>query len=793
MTTLLRSSLRVSPLVTLARLTAHLRDPLYRNGYALVLSSAATSVLGILYWVLAARLYSTAVIGVNSALLSALSFLASFAQLNLINALNRFIPTAGSATKRLILGAYLASVGVALLSTLCFLAGLQWWAPPLLFLRDQWWLGGSFVIGVMVYCIFALQDGVLVGMRAAPWVPVENLAFALVKLLVLALLAGVLTEYGVYASWLAPLGLAVLLVNWLIFGRLLPNHLSTTATYTEPLRLATMVRYVAGDYVGSLIWTATIGIMPLLVLQQAGATANAYYYMAWTITYTFYLIGRNMGMALITEVAMQPTQLLTLSYRTLNQTAKLLTPLVLVLVAGAPMILTLFGTAYAAEATTLLRLLALSTLPGMITSLYIAMARSQRRVKALVIVNLALCLTVLGISYCFLPIYGSVAVGWAWLISQSGVALVLLATELRPLWLLHINLVPLFHLLTWPRTLRWRWQHRHLLAQVKELVPLIVATLPPKPGVPVPQHWQVTQILRTVSEMTVAVLGTREQPGIAIFKLPQTPAAATSLQHQNLVTATLRAHPALQRWQHLLPSPLASGEIAGRPYVLETRITGTDIARLALNDQEWVAIQHAACQSISQLHQQTAQTVCISDDMLQRWVNAPLAALQQITPTLLTPADYQAHLQQLQEELRNALTGHTVSTSWIHGDYTPGNILIDPATHTVTGLIDWELAAPDELPQLDLIQFFMTTRLLRQQCEYGDVVCALITRRGWQPQETRLLDAAQEALPGDPLPARTLVLLCWLHHVASTVTKTEQYAHHQWWKARNLEAVLLAL
>ena len=76
MTTLLRSSLRVSPLVTLARLTAHLRDPLYRNGYALVLSSAATSVLGILYWVLAARLYSTAVIGVNSALLSALSFLA---------------------------------------------------------------------------------------------------------------------------------------------------------------------------------------------------------------------------------------------------------------------------------------------------------------------------------------------------------------------------------------------------------------------------------------------------------------------------------------------------------------------------------------------------------------------------------------------------------------------------------------------------------------------------------------------------------------------------------------------
>lgn len=793
MTTLLRSSLRVSPVVTLSRLLAHLRDPLYRNGYALVFSSAATSAFGILYWVLAARFYSTAVIGVNSALLSALSFVAGFAQLNLINALNRFIPTAGRATKRLILGAYAASAGVALLGAILFLAGLQWWAPGLLLLRQQWWLGGSFVIGVMVYCIFALQDGVLVGMRAAPWVPVENLAFAVAKLLVLALFAGVLTDYGVYASWLAPLVVAVLLVNWLIFGRLLPNHLATTAATTEPLHLSTVARYVAGDYLGSIIWTATVGLMPLLVLRQAGATANAYYYMAWTITYTFYLIGRNMGMALITEAALQPTQLLTLSYRTLSQTAKLLTPLVLIMVVGAPLFLSFFGADYVAEATTLLRLLALSTLPGMITSLYIAMARSQRRMKALIIVNLALCLTVVSISYWLLPRYGSVAVGAAWLISQSVVALVLLATELRALWLLHLNLVPLFQMLAWPRTLRWRWQHRHVLAEVNDLVPPIVATLTAKPGQPAPARWQVTKILRTVSEMTVAVLGTAEQPGVAILKLPQTAAAATSLQHQNLVTATLRAQPALQQWRHLLPSPLASGDIAGRPYVLETLMTGTDMTRLALNDQEWRAVQNAACRAIGQLHQQTARTVCVDEELLQRWVSNPVAALQRLEPALLPVADYQARLQRLHEELRGALAGCTLTISWIHGDYTPGNILLDPTRHTVTGLIDWELAAPDELPQLDLMQFFMATRLLREQCEYGDVVRTLITTSGWQPQETQLLDAAQRALPGDPLCERTLVLLCWLHHIAATVTKAEHYAHHHWWKTHNLEAVLLML
>jgi hypothetical protein len=43
------------------------------------------------------------------------------------------------------------------------------------------------------------------------------------------------------------------------------------------------------------------------------------------------------------------------------------------------------------------------------------------------------------------------------------------------------------------------------------------------------------------------------------------------------------------------------------------------------------------------------------------------------------------------------------------------------------------------------------------------------------------------------LADRTLLLLCWLRHSAASVTKAEQYAHHRWWKIRNLEAVLLAL
>ena len=54
----------------LTRLRAHMRDPLSRSGYALVLGSAITSALGMGFWVLAARLYSAADVGTASAMIS---------------------------------------------------------------------------------------------------------------------------------------------------------------------------------------------------------------------------------------------------------------------------------------------------------------------------------------------------------------------------------------------------------------------------------------------------------------------------------------------------------------------------------------------------------------------------------------------------------------------------------------------------------------------------------------------------------------------------------------------------
>ena len=100
---------RGSPAVSY-RLRAHLRDPLFRNGYALICNTVLTSLLGTGYWILAARHYSTGDVGRASAAISTMVLLSGIAQLNLGPALTRFLPRAGGGSARLILGAYGASM-----------------------------------------------------------------------------------------------------------------------------------------------------------------------------------------------------------------------------------------------------------------------------------------------------------------------------------------------------------------------------------------------------------------------------------------------------------------------------------------------------------------------------------------------------------------------------------------------------------------------------------------------------------------------------------------------------------
>jgi hypothetical protein len=193
--------------------------------------------------------------------------------------------------------------------------------------------------------------------------------------------------------------------------------------------------------------------------------------------------------------------------------------------------------------------------------------------------------------------------------------------------------------------------------------------------------------------------------------------------------------------------------------------------------------------AIQGLHHRTAEIVTVDSELLERWIDRPARAVHTVVAGSVART---AALQGLTCELSAWLEGQRLPAGWIHGDFVPGNVLIDPHDRgRVTGIIDWELAATPDLPAVDTTMFLLATYSQLERRELGHFVVEAAGGSGSGLLPGAVADAAR-GLNECPDP-RLLILLCWLRHVAAALTKTERYARHPVWKRYNLYRVLDAL
>ncbi len=415
------------------QMIGHLKNPLYRNGYLMILSSGLTSVLGLLYWILAARLYTPEAVGVNSAALAAATLLSGISQLNAQSMVVRFLPISGQATLKLIVYTYLITISLGLLTGFIFLLGLDYWSPALHLIKEPLAMGVWFVASVSITAIFAMQDAILAGLRRATWIPLENVLFAILKIVLLVALAGSVFQQSIFISWTVSLVLLVIPINYFIFKRFIPQHVETTEEFVEPIHLPQIISYIAVNYLGSLFTILGASLLPIIVLQTVGAEDNAYFYPGWAIYSALQLVAYNMVTSLTVEASREKHKLLFYSWRIFLRVMQLLIPLVMVIVLGAPLILRLYGENYSNVGANLLRFLAVATIPNAITIIYIGIARVQLKVVGVIVVDGTMAILGIGLSYLFLPLYGITGIGIAWLISQITVAIGVLLIQAYPM------------------------------------------------------------------------------------------------------------------------------------------------------------------------------------------------------------------------------------------------------------------------------------------------------------------------------------------------------------------------
>ena len=414
-----------------------LTDPLYRSAYSLMANTAITSVLGVLFWLAAARLYSRDVVGRDSALLAALMALAVISQLNLNNATIRFLPATRRHVVKLVAGIYLVTAFVSLITSAIFVAVVPHLSSQFRFLQHDAALTVTFALVVSMWAVFTLQDSVLTAVRHAPIVTVENAIFGLVKLLALPILIAVGAAHGIFVAWAIPLVPAVVVVNIYIFRVALPRHehRSDAANATDGLDVAAtrplLVRFLTLDYFSVVLNFGVVRFLPLIVVGVLGSRANAYFYIAFTIITAVDMLVYNIGTSLTVEAAHSEDQLAELASRLARRLWWWFALGLFVLIAAAPLVLVPFGPAYAARGTTLLRLLALSSPFRAVIVMYAAAARVRGRAHVILATNAALALLLVATTVVFAQTLGLNGVGFAWLASHAVVAVSVLPSFRR--------------------------------------------------------------------------------------------------------------------------------------------------------------------------------------------------------------------------------------------------------------------------------------------------------------------------------------------------------------------------
>ncbi|MGI5407213.1 lipopolysaccharide biosynthesis protein [Streptomyces chartreusis] len=391
---------------------------LFRNAYALMINTGVSAVLGLGFWLAAARYYSESAVGQGSAAIAAMKFLAGLTAVTLTGALARFIPVAGRRSGRLIFRTYAGSCVIVAVAAGVFLVTLDLWGPSYRFL-DGPLNGLFFVVAVVAWNLLTLQDGVLTGLRSALWVPVGNTVFSAVKLGLLVAFAVAIPTAGVFVSWVAAIAVSVLPLGWLVFRRLVPRHAAATAEHARPPALKEIGRFLAGDYTGSLFSLAVVYLIPVIVAAQVSSEDNAYFYITATIGGTVNLLAINMGASLTVEGAHDPGRLAANTRAALRRMARIMIPVAAILFFGAPWILGVFGPGYADAATPLLRWFAVGGLLRVVMETYFAVLRAQSRTAGLAWLQGLLCALVLGLTLVLLPRMGLTGAGVAEIASLS--------------------------------------------------------------------------------------------------------------------------------------------------------------------------------------------------------------------------------------------------------------------------------------------------------------------------------------------------------------------------------------
>ena len=393
---------------TKAEVQHHLRDPLLKNSIFIMLTSISGAGFGFIFWMLAAKLYTPQDVGIATALISSMALLVLLSRFGLDFSIIRFFP--GADKSRIFSTSALITTSFAILFGAVFIAGVDILSPELHLLKSPQ-NAALFLVFLAASSVTALTAISFIAIRKAAFQFLQSIIVGSRILFLIPLIAlGAIGIFGaVGISFVLALAAALVL---LVRSGVRPRLVIDRGFLNEAFRFS------AGNYLAGLLVAAPNMILPIMVLNVLGAEQAAYYYIAYAIASLLFMIPGAISMSLFVEGSHGEALKRTV-VKSLVVIFSLLVPAAVVLYVCGGWVLGMVGAEYAAGGAGVLRVMVAASLFVGVNSVYFAIKRVQKDVRGIVVLSGVVFVSLVGLGYVFMLMFGVVGVGYAWLVGNG--------------------------------------------------------------------------------------------------------------------------------------------------------------------------------------------------------------------------------------------------------------------------------------------------------------------------------------------------------------------------------------
>lgn len=398
-------------------------DSLYKNSFFIAVTNIFNAGSGFFFWIIAARLYTIEQVGMATALISSLGLVILFSRLGFDTSIIRFF-SEGNRGGIIWTSLIMTTIG-CLMAGLVYILLAEFLVPSISFLRDPGY-ALSFLLIAVANSIASVTGSAFVADRKANYYFLQNLFLAL-RILALVPLT-LLGIFGIFGS----VGFGFLVASLFSLLMLRRSILAIPVGLDRGF-IRISFRFSSWSYISSIFLAAPSLCLPIMVMNMLGETEAAKYFIATTIGGLILIIPSSLGTSLFVEGS-YGKGLKSGAIRAGIISLVILVPAVLFLLIFGNRLLGLLSGEYMG-AIDLLRILAISSFPVAIYSLFVPIQNVRMKVESIAKLNILRCILLLGLSYILMQRYGILGAGYAWLMTYAVLGTVIGRVMYRENWI----------------------------------------------------------------------------------------------------------------------------------------------------------------------------------------------------------------------------------------------------------------------------------------------------------------------------------------------------------------------